>query len=750
MGESHILEPRSAFARLRRVLLFAGTVAVFACGGDTLYDAVAPDVDPPSVLIVEPSSGAEVLAGQRVPIRIEASDPLGVSSITVRTTGEVSSTITIEFTPPRTTVAVDTAIVVPEGAAGSVQIAATAVNARGVTGQATPVNLSVTSDDIVPPDVGITVRANARMELTDEISVTVEAVDNPGGSGITRTAMTALVRNTARLDTVVVTREEEFTIPREDTVISEFSFQPPSVDSLNLPDTLYIDFFGLAYDENGNCSGAVDSELGNEIVCDTVVVGGIQFVIANAVPESQEVIAVSGRTSLVPGGGTLADILVDTLREKVYASNLGRNRINTLRAGPATWDSEVFVGAEPWGLAINAGGDSLFVANSGGTSLSFVSLSGTPREDLSRRFVTQNTPLFEISRERDEVTGLVKLSGVFFDFSDRPQFIAQDARGRLLYSTRPTPSAPEGTIRIVTHEPGWASPEAKILLLAEDVQFDTSTVAIAHVDSIFLFSVTGGDDLVEIFDHKPGFPDVLVRSGVVTLDDALATMSANPDSDILWANGSWVRERLAFEDTTFVAASGDREWVAFGEGGTQANRAGRITLWDSDASKIHSRLLVVDLLNNASERVTGLDLNVDGTLGAARGRFASYYWRTDLRLVGSVTTSVDGGAGAALHVDHPSYGQGLPSSDRTLSFVGQSDYTVRILDTVHFSERGEIHIRDNIVGPLRVGPPLAVDNGGQGRNCSGDNCVVLKLYAITDAGGIVIVNVRRRDIGPLQ
>ena len=43
-----------------------------------------------------------------------------------------------------------------------------------------------------------------------------------------------------------------------------------------------------------------------------------------------------------------------------------------------------------------------------------------------------------------------------------------------------------------------------------------------------------------------------------------------------------------------------------------------------------------------------------------------------------------------------------------------------------------------------------VENGGQGSACGGPDCVVLKLYAITDVGGVVIVDVRRRDVLTLQ
>ena len=196
-----------------------------------------------------------------------------------------------------------------------------------------------------------------------------------------------------------------------------------------------------------------------------------------------------------------------------------------------------------------------------------------------------------------------------------------------------------------------------------------------------------------------------------------------------------------------VAASDDREWIAFGAD------AGPIVLWDVSASRIHRRLLTADLISNASERVTGLALNGDGSLGAARGQLGSYYWNTSLRLLGSTRFNAEQqatAAGVALHPDHPSVEGAVTCSPTTVSFVGRANQVIRILDTVHFRERGRIHIRDNIVGPLRAGPPLPSDNDGAGSSCTGADCVVVKLYGITDAGGMVVVDVRRRDIGGLQ
>ena len=742
MGEGRMIEPCRLFGRRMSLLLFAGIVALSGCEGDTLYDSIPADVDPPVVTVVSPADGAEVLAGQRVPIQVTATDEKGVSSITLRITGAVSRTITLQYAPPLLEIQADTAITVPEGASGNIQIAASGTNTEGAQGQAENVRLSIATVDGLPPFVSLSVETAPRMELEDQIKVTVRAYDNPGGDGVFSTALTAIVTNTARSDTLVLNPSENFSGQAADTAVSEFTFTPPFVDSKALPDTLRITFFGIAYDKAGNCAGAVEVGYTNEVSCVDIGVGGTDYPIANKVTDARQVIAVTGRTSLAPGGGVLADLLVDSLRSRVYVSNLSRNRIQTLEADPGSWGNEVWVGAEPWGLAINMAGDSLFVANSGGTSVSFVSLVGNPKEDLGRRYVTYNNPLFEV-----KVTETGLYQALFYDFSDRPQFIAQDAAGRLLYSTRPTSAANTGTVRVITNQPGWEKPESNIIVVPGDLVIEEKSTAIVHVDSVYA-AVDGS--CVQIWDHRPGFPGTVVTSGCLDLDGALAAMEVHKaagDTDIWYVKQArWEIERLAMQDTTFVAASGNREWVAFGEGGTGADQAGRITLWNSSTAGIHSRLLVADLVNNASERVTGLDLNFDGTLGAATGDMASYYWATDLRLQGSVTKDAYGGAGTVLHPSLPSFNPGMPSSDQTLSFVGQANYTVKILDTTHFTERGELHIRDLIVGPLRIGPPLPTDNNGAGAVCAGPDCVVLKLYAITDVGGVVVVDVYRRDI----
>jgi hypothetical protein len=562
-----------------------------------------------------------------------------------------------------------------------------------------------------------------------------------------------VVASATRTDTLATTLSEELAAATADTVVHTFKFPPPFAELDNLPDSMELEFYGWAIDDEGVCAAAILPILEGALRCLDAEHGGQTVTTAVIAPLPQPAVAVQGRSKALADGGTIADLLVDTLRRRLYLSNLSNNKVNTFSPGAHEWGSDVLVGSEPWGLALNLDEDTLFVGNSGGTSISFVSVASTsPREDLNRRLVTRNTPLFEVRKDSalTEV-GRRRYDGKFIDFSDRPQFAAQDSNGRWLYSTKPTEAQQNGTLRIIVDEPGWQEPESRILLRADDVATeDTATISLANIDSLVILQSTGEHDLVELYDHKSGFPDDpgnLIRTGPLQLELAIDSLVNHPDSDIFWRYGNWDLLAVGLADTTYVDASGDHEWVAFGEGGKTT--PSRIIFWDSNASQIHRRLLVSDLVNNASEAVRGVDLNRDGSLGASRGKVASYFYRTDLRLQGSVTQVAEGGSGTVLHPDHPSYVQGLPSSERTLAFLGTGDNKIKILDTVHFTERGELEIRDVIMGPFRSAPPLPSDNGGLGRNCGGSNCVVVKLYGMTDRGELVVVDVRRKDILPL-
>jgi hypothetical protein len=167
----------------------------------------------------------------------------------------------------------------------------------------------------------------------------------------------------------------------------------------------------------------------------------------------------------------------------------------------------------------------------------------------------------------------------------------------------------------------------------------------------------------------------------------------------------------------------------------------------------------------------------------ARGNQA-YFFSTDLRLQG-VADLPAGGSGAALHPLHANYPSfGPPNNqgydpDTHLAFLGTGEGTIDIIDAFHFNRLGRIVIRDIMSGPLKAVLPFPEDNAGftcQTKtvfNSTGqpigeaidifadalgnvphpvdggpteDRCVVLKLFGVTSAGGVAVIDVRKSDI----
>lgn len=599
----------------------------------------------------------------------------------------------------------------------------------------------------------VEVAAPDRIELTDSIVVQVTGWDEAASRGIVRLGYTAVIRDDAG-DTTQVFRQDRVLSPvpaRGDTVATRFTIRPTWITPGNLPEGFRLDVYAWATDSDGACAVALPEVSDRVFTCVRTVVAGDTTITAGTRPAPIPVLAVVGRTVPFPTSTiVVGDLQVDTLRGNVFLSNRLSNRLHVLQPAAFSWSGDVSVGSEPWGLHLNRSGDTLLVANSGGTSVSYVALaSGAPREVVGRRLQTRNTALFQISVD----SAVVNRVG-FLDFSDRPQYVAQDAAGRLLYSTRPTPARPLGTVRVIENQANWEEPETRNLVrLPEDLVVSDPWVSVAHVDSIHGFCDRDPPfgpctPEIEVFDHVPGFPSQIIRSGRRGIASALIFMGDSTASDLEFeGEREWELSAVSFADTTYVATSRDRSYIAFGDGGEPA--VGRVTLWENSTGSISSRLPVADLVNNASERVRALELNRDGSLGLARGTFGTYFFSTDLRLRGTIPELQEGGGGAALHPDHPDTPAPLASSNVTLAFTMSGDRSIRILDTVHYGERGRIPLRDAIAGPLRVTPPFPSDNNGQGRNCTGSDCVVVKVFGVTDAGGVVVVDVKASDITPL-
>jgi hypothetical protein len=584
----------------------------------------------------------------------------------------------------------------------------------------TPQRVSVASE--VPP----------RVERTDSIEATVSWRHDPTTGGVSRVGVTALVLGPAGDTLDAVVRDVNYGAPRTGTGTETFRFPLPQVGAVGAQ--LRVEVHAFAVNAAGSCAAAI-AETEQRIACRAV---GSGFIALDTPAPRQEVVVTEGRTFGLPAGGAIADALVSTaVSPRLYLSNLTNHTVDVLELNTTFGEAQpqwrsVQVGSEPWGLAMDLTGNNLLVANSGGTSISTVPTT-TLTENLGARIQTPNTVLWEVTVTTDTL-GNPRYEGSFYDFSDRPQFLAQDFSGLLLYSTVPTPAASDGTIRLAERLPGWERPEVRILFTGRGISSSPNHWAIAHIDSLRVF-VTPNQDLVNLYDHLPGFPGQFIQSGPLPVEDAIASLAAQ-GSDIRAQRGQWVIEEVGLSDTTFVAASGDRRYVAFGEGARSP--AGRIIMWEAATRTISNEISVADLFGNASERILGLGLNQNGTLGAARGTQGVYFFDPGLRLQGfNRQDGMAGGGGTALR-------PGAVTAS-TLSFVGTERNTIRIVGTDHYLSRGEIPIRDRVTGPLRAAEPLPQDN--QGMTCPGNpNCVVVKLYGVTSAGGVVVVPVRARDI----
>jgi|GEM_PF-664001 len=758
----------------------------------TITDAL---VGGPVVVLQNPRDGDRFETGKDFRIQVDASEPVaGLDSVKVYLTGVITDSIKVTGLNGALAHTINQSW--PAGVdPGQVSVQAFAWARNGASGASVKANITISSTtipDTETPELSVSYSAPARLEIDDSIRIKVSAADR-GTSGLARIG-------------IVVAATPEGSEERVDTLYKDIEFAPSITGSIDhtfyirlvdfmdeagsrerygegsgliFPRRVTLQTHAFAIDAAGNCAAAVTNTT-QSLTCAPSPVAppaGIPntFMIAQGQSGLPITLMVVGGSSVrLPNGGIIADALVDAQRQRLYMSNMSLNRLEVFDAVADTFYRTGvaglgLVGSEPWGLAFNSrkvGGvfanDTLLVANSGGTNISFVPLGGASdlREDVGRRLLTPNTVFYDVSFT--ELNGRFRYTMRAHDFSDRPQFIAVDADGLVLYSTKPTSAAPDGTIRFVDPTPTGdpanpGRPEVK-LLYTKSVEQDLTSFALAEIDSLQVHRFVDGHDLVVLYDHRPG-TNIPIQSDTLPLHEAIADLKAK-GSDVVSSAGRWNLESVGMSDTTFLALSTDRRTVAFGEGNTAPT--GRVMLCCTKTVSagtglslgLTDELSVQDLVNNASERVFGLGLNADGTMGVARGAQSVYFWTADnsrtntLRLQGIFSNGVAGGAGgAAIHPDHST---SVLSPINALSFVATPNRSIKIIDTVHFYERGEIPIRDLVTGPLRVALPFPGENGVLAPN--DPNYIVVKLFAITSTGNpgdptsVVVVNVRNKDL----
>ncbi len=771
--------------------------------GNISADTVDLILGGPDVLLLDIVEGESIQAGLNLSARVLAKDPLGIIQVRLDVTGAFEASVVLPVNPPQDSVLLDTIIPIPANAIGSIAVTAVARNNLDVAGQAGPVLLDVIAGgvgDTIAPRLRHTEVAPARLELQDSVTLQITGTDDSQGSGVVVAGYTVLGISPSRSDTVVRSGQRSFSPPRTGTLTTSFSFKPFNVDSLNLPDTLTFELTTFMVDGDGNCAASVGLDTLQSLPCSTLPTG--ERVALNRTGERITRSVVAGRTVLLPQGGLIMDAVVDTVRRNLLLTNIEENQIEVFRLQDELFLDPIGVGSAPWGLTLNncpplsptpGCGDTVQVGNSGGTNLSNVYLGDATgigaMEDNVRRLLTPDVVLFDVEEVEDD-TGTLTYDVTHhpqvdaLGFSDRPQFVARDSTGRVLYSTRVVEVLDQvGTIRKAEVRDGYLQPEVKIFVEHAALEQSENFTAIAHVDA------AGGGGELFLEDHVPGDLSNTFNVSNAPPDSAVNEIRAAGSDIFAVAGGKWSVQNVGFSDTTFVSASGDGGWVVFGEGSVEP--VGRIIMYEARNDIISSHIEVTDLMTNAGEQVKGIGLNYDGTMGVVRGVGQVAFFTTDLRLQGSPDLEISGGAGAVLHPLHAD-AQSLTNTagtyrpDTHLAFIGTSSGTIDIYDTFRFRRTGRLFIRDQVVGPLRASLPFAEDNvdesgaplqcaaqvvtdqvdrtigeaiqifqGGDflnpwpedgGAGGTEDRCVVLKLYGTTSVGGVVVINVRKSDV----
>jgi hypothetical protein len=702
-------------------------------------------VNGPKVTITAPIANDSVPRGVLFSVSVTADHPAGIDSIEIHVQGDASTfpapvfdtIVNFDFPGGVTSATLTRQIQVPANAPprGRMTINARARDNNRNQGNAPPIVIFARAAQSVAPRVLQTVPA--KLEYADSITVTATA---DGVAKIGRQILDST--GTTILNTVEVTYASPYSANQ----------------TVRLPLNLGLNDQGRRVQIRSYAIDTTGAPTGPDTGWSQGP-GAIAPITNIALAWKDTSLITYGLTYALPRVGVAGDLAVDEIRGNVFVSNTAYNLLEIWNnTGKTFAPSGVQVGSQPWGMFISQFGanrDTLLVANSGSTTISKVDMAAaTPTEALSKRIRTRNIVNFDVFFSTDaNLRTTITWDGAINSFSDRPQYVAQSAGGRIFYSTKPTAAKTPGTIRWL--DPALPLPDPRqIWNYGRTSSTVTADYILLNLDSIALkkASVTlvpNAVDTLVVCDHPYGavggdfcVPATQVDSVLIKARALGSDVEAVLGLDLL---------TLSLTDTNFVAASGDRTWVAFGEGdaakytGTLVN-PGTVTprimmVQDTAGGTLPGffshAIQVDDIQENASEKVFGLALDTLGLQLLAHGD-KSYVASVDLpfhlRLDG-IYDSFDDGAGVAFHPR--AKGTNTASSSDRVGFTATRSGVIEAFDVAHYNNRGKFVTKGNLYGPLRVTPPLPGDPAG----------VILKLYGLTNVG-LIVIDLQAADIKP--
>lgn len=641
---------------------------------DTLNLTVG-DVPPAEVKINSPANATIAVVGKSIVLSLSGRSAVKVRSLGFRTTGsfEVADSATFSSPLPDSVSTLDTLAIPANAPIGPLQVAPFVIDSLGQRTIGPITLLNVQPATAINSTPVVTFSHTPRIEVNDTIHI--EATDQTG-----ITAFGYEVRRTP--GGPIDARDSATSNGNITSQIKTFNMKLPYT---SFPTTVYVQAFA----RNSNGVRAYAKLAGGADRIDTVVV-------------------VAGSTKPLPAGGTVADALYHPRTDRLYLTNIQRNQLEVFSLTDSTFKTPIIVGSRPWGITAwprNHGGtmgDTLLVANSGGTDVSYVNLNGAGSGREVYRYQLPNIVVFTVTSKRS-ASGFLVQERTRYDFSDRPQFIGTTCKGTgfecgdvvLTYSTTPTPGQSEpftrnnGTLR-------W----------------ENLTQGLSH----FYFEQAMGQaaqssDTLEIIRYDG------ITGDAVTLVpfQQVATSPTRPD----WNFSVTVDpEKLAFRDTTFVRNSGNFTRAVYGEGGpVQGTRAmtfdvnrgfeGTARMPDNSLATLEFPVVdrgisqaadVGDFVANAFAKVQGVAMNFDGSLSGIRAD-STYLLNMQLRLQGILSTTQANG-GLDFHPLNTSQNS-FPLSTR-LVFAASAEPQIEIFDSYCYQRVATVPIREPIIGPIKA------------------------------------------------
>ena len=625
------------------------------------------NLTPPVAVITSPVAGTPVVTGKSLIVSLAGRARYHVRTLGFNITGAITYADSTNYnTPLKDSVSVLDTLAVPDSAKGkTITITPFVVDSLLQRVEGTPVAYVVQGPGDITTIPMVRSGVTARLETTDTIFV--EATD-PVGIGY-------LGYEVRSLAGVLIAADSVSSNGSFSTLVRTFRTK---INVATFPTRVIVTGFAR------NANGRRDTSRG--------ATGALQI---------DTVSIVAGYTNPLPDGGTVADALYFPRNDRLYLTNIERNQLEVYNLADSSFKSAIVVGSRPWGISgwprTRGGvmGDTLLVANSGGTNVSYVDLNrGTTGREVYR-YPLPNIIAYTVTTVKSSTSDQLITQRTVHDFSDRPQYLASTCQAAA------TTTAPCGDVTLVystTPTPGQTAPFAN----KGTVRWENLTRATSH----FFFEqaigqTEGRADTLEIVRYAAN--GVGKDSVLVPARQLVNTATGSFNYSVV------VRiDQLGFRDTTYVRNSGNFRQAVVGEGGPV--RGSRAMNYDVTQGMdftpptpvidlgISRPIDVSDFIANAFARVQGVGINFDGALSAVKGD-STYIFDRTLRLQGILQSQSSGGG-----LDfHPS-NTGLNSNplNTRLAFVASNEPVIDIFDTYCFKKVASVPIRDPIIGPVRA------------------------------------------------